>query len=49
MLLELQTTSIYIGLAITGAFIGLGNAVGQWIFKDYILLKYKKFSKRFKK
>ena len=45
MNIQLEPMQIYIGLAITGIFIGLGNAIGQWIFKKHLLTRYEKLKK----
>ena len=43
---DIQPFNVYIGLAIVGTFTGLGNALGQWLFKEHILIKYRKIKKR---
>lgn len=44
--LQIETWQVYTGLAITGTFIGLGNALGKWIFEHQILTRYKKIIKK---
>lgn len=49
MSLQIESWQVYLGLAITGTFIGLGNALGKWIFEHQILTKYKQIKKKLTK
>jgi len=36
MSVEIQPLTIYVGLAIVGIFSGIGNAIGQYVFTEYL-------------
>ena len=44
--LQIEPWQVYTGLAITGTFIGLGNALGQWLFKEHILKRIKQIKNK---
>ena len=46
--IEFQTWQVYTGLAITGTFIGIGNALGHYLFEEHIKNKTKKIIEKIK-
>lgn len=49
MIFELQSWSVYLGLAIAGTFTGIGVSIGSVIVKHFIEPKIEKIKKKIKR